>query len=235
MKTWYTALALSLLTFSAAHADIQTVQKNLKNNFPDIPVKSVTVSPVKDIYEVYMGGRIVYTNDEAKLFFVGNLIDLKAQKNITEQREQVLTSIDVNKLPLTQAIKHVKGKGERTLYIFSDPDCPYCQKLEKELTKIDNVTIYLFLYPISSLHPNAVNIANQIWCSKDQYQTWQNYLLNQKKPAKNVNCQSPVNQNIQLARSLEIDGTPSFFLKDGSRISGVRSSDQIEALLKATK
>lgn len=235
MKTWFTTLALSLLTFSVAHANIQTVQKNLKNNFPDIPVKSVTVSPVKDIYEVYMGGRIVYTNDEAKLFFVGNLIDLKAQKNITEQREQVLTSIDVKKLPLTQAIKHVKGKGERTLYIFSDPDCPYCQKLEKELTKIDNVTIYLFLYPISSLHPNAVNIANQIWCSKDQYQTWQNYLLNQKKPAKNVNCKSPVNQNIQLARSLEIDGTPSFFLKDGSRISGVRSSDQIEALLKATK
>ena len=86
MKTWLSILSLSLMTLTTAHADIQTVQQNLKNNFPDIKVKSVNNSPVKDIYEVYMGGRIVYTNEDAKYFFVGNLIDLKEQKNITEEQ-----------------------------------------------------------------------------------------------------------------------------------------------------
>lgn len=166
MKTWFTALSLSLFTMTMSHADIQTVEKNLKQNFPDIPVKSVKNSPVKDVYEVYMGGRIVYTTDEAKYFFVGNLIDLKEQKNLTEESIQVLSKIDVSKLPLDQAIKQVKGKGERVIYLFSDPDCPYCHKLEQELKKIDNVTIYLFLYPIATLHPNAVEISNKIWCSK---------------------------------------------------------------------
>lgn len=234
MKTWLTSLAL-LLTLSIAHADIQTVEKNLKNNFPDIAVQSVKTTQLKDIYEVYMGGRIVYTNDDATLFLVGHLIDLKAQKNLTEESEQILNSIDVKTLALDQAIKHVKGNGERTLYIFSDPDCPYCQKLEKELVKINNVTIYLFLYPIASLHPNAVNISKQIWCSKDPYQAWQNYVFNSTKPLQSTNCKTPVDQNIQLAHHLNISGTPSFFLKNGRRISGALSAEQIESLLKTTQ
>ena len=235
MKTWLSILSLSLMTLTTAHADIQTVQQNLKNNFPDIKVKSVNNSPVKDIYEVYMGGRIVYTNEDAKYFFVGNLIDLKEQKNITEERERVLTSIDVKSLPLNQAIKHVKGKGERVIYLFSDPDCPYCQSLEKELKNVDNLTIYLFLYPITKLHPNASTIANQVWCSKEQYQVWQNYVLNKIKPLNVKSCETPIEKNIQLAHTLAIDGTPTLFLQDGSRISGIRSTGEIELLLQAVK
>ncbi len=235
MKTRFAALALSLFTFTAAHADIQTLQQNLKKNYPDIPVKAVNPTAIKDIYEVYMGGRIVYTNDEAKLFFIGNLIDLKNQKNITEEREQVLNKIDISKLPLDKAIKHVKGDGSRTLYIFSDPDCPYCHRLEQELTKVDNVTIYLFLYPITSLHPNAEKISEQIWCSKDQYSAWENYILNKKMPAKVAKCDTPIQPLAKLGEALEIDGTPTFFLKDGSRISGAKSAADIEALFKNVK
>lgn len=232
MKTWFTALSLSLFTMTMSHADIQTVEKNLKQNFPDIPVKSVKNSPVKDVYEVYMGGRIVYTTDEAKYFFVGNLIDLKEQKNLTEESIQVLSKIDVSKLPLDQAIKQVKGKGERVIYLFSDPDCPYCHKLEQELKKIDNVTIYLFLYPIATLHPNAVEISNKIWCSKQPYQAWLDYTIDKKQPVASKNCTSPVTKIAALGKMLEVEGTPTFFLKDGTRISGVRSAEELEKILK---
>lgn len=235
MKIWFSSLALSFLTFSTAHADIKTLEQNLKNRYPEIEIKSVNTSPLKDIYEVYMGGRIVYTNEEGKYFFVGNLIDLKEQKNLTEEREQALTAIDVKTLPLNQAIKHIKGNGERVIYLFSDPDCPYCQHFEKELKQIDNITIYLFLYPIKSLHPNSENIAQQISCAKDQYQTWQDYLIDKKQPAKVKACSTPIDKNIALAQKIEVDGTPTFFLKDGSRISGARDAEEIERLLKAVK
>lgn len=233
MKQWLSLLAISMFMLSIAHADIATLKQNLKTQYPEIEIKSVATTPVKDIYEVYMGGRIVYTNEDAKYFFVGNLIDLKAQKNLTEERESALTAIDVKSLPLDQAIKHVKGKGERIIYLFSDPDCPYCQLLEKELKNIDNLTIYLFLYPIKSLHPNAEKISQQIWCSKDSYQVWQDYLINKKQPTAVKACNTPIEKNIALAKKLEIDGTPSFFLKNGTRISGVKGANEIEALLKS--
>ncbi|BAP35692.1 putative thiol--disulfide interchange protein [Acinetobacter guillouiae] len=235
MKIWLSLLTLGLFTFSSAHADIQTLQQNLKTKYPEIQVKSVQNSPIKDVYEVYMGGRIVYTNEEAKYFFVGNLIDLKEQKNLTEERMQTLKSIDVKSLPLKQAIKHVKGKGERVIYVFSDPDCPYCQNLEKELKNIDNLTVYLFLYPITRLHPNAESISQQIWCSKNQYQAWEDYLIDKKQPSANKSCTTPIEKNIALAKSLEVDGTPTFFLQDGTRISGAREAGEIELLLKAVK
>lgn len=232
MKTWFTALSLSFFALTTSHADIKTVEQNLKQNFPDIPVKSVKTSPVKDIYEVYMGGRIVYTTDEAKYFFVGNLIDLKQQKNLTEESMQTLSKVEVAKLPLDQAIKHVKGKGERVIYLFSDPDCPYCQKLEHEIQKIDNLTVYLFLYPIPSLHPNAVNISNQIWCSKKPYQAWLDYTLEKKQPTNSKTCSTPISKIAALGKQFDISGTPTLFLKDGTRISGIRSAEELEKVLK---
>ncbi|WP_335956252.1 DsbC family protein [Acinetobacter bereziniae] len=235
MKIWLSLLSLSIFSFTSAHADIKTLEQNLKTKYPEIEVKSVQNSPIKDVYEVYMGGRIVYTNEEAKYFFVGNLIDLKEQKNLTAEREQTLKSIDVKSLPLKQAIKHVKGKGERNIYVFSDPDCPYCQHLEKELKNVDNVTIYLFLYPITRLHPNAENVSQQIWCSKNPYQAWQDYTLDKKQPSSTKSCTTPVEKNIALAKTLNVDGTPTFFLQDGTRISGARDAGEIELLLKAVK
>ncbi|WP_151723563.1 DsbC family protein [Acinetobacter ursingii] len=235
MKFLFSALTLSLFSISLSHANIATVQQNLKKNFPDIPVQSVQTTPLKDIYEVYMGGQIVYTNDDANYFFIGNLIDNKNQKNLTEDSLQKLEKIDVSTLPLDQAIKHVKGNGQRVLYLFSDPDCPYCQRLEKQMASIDNVTIYLFLYPLKGLHPNAENMATKIWCAKDQYAAWENYLLNKKQPTKAASCQTPIQKNLELGKRLKISGTPTMFLKNGNRITGAMEADELNQLLDKTK
>lgn len=235
MKTWLSILALSMASFTVAHADLATLQKNLKTNFPELEISSVNTTQFKDIYEVFMGGRIVYTNDEAKYFFVGNLIDLPNQVNITEQRQQVLNSIDVSKLPLKQAIKKVKGNGQRVIYLFSDPDCPYCKKLDAELAKLDNITVYLFMNPIPSLHPNAEKISKQIWCSSNPYQAWTDYTLNAKDPTAKDSCNNPIEKNIELAKKLDVTGTPTFFLKDGRRVSGALPASELEMLLKDVK
>ncbi|MHA3051005.1 DsbC family protein [Acinetobacter sp. ANC 4640] len=235
MKKLLTALGLSLMTIGIAHADIATLKANLQKNYPDITPQSIQPTPIKDIYEVYMDGEIVYTNDEARYFFIGNLVDLKNQVSLTEQRQQELTKIDVKTLPLNQAIKHVKGNGKRVLYIFSDPDCPYCHALEEELKQVDNVTVYLFLYPLTNLHPNAEAMAQKIWCSKDKYSAWENYVLDRKEPSDKASCTAPIQKNLELGQKLRIDGTPTFFLKDGQRISGARSANDINKLLDSVQ
>jgi len=210
MKKLIAALGLSLMTMGLAHADIATLKANLQKNYPDITPQSIQPTPIKDIYEVYMDGEVVYTNDEARYFFIGNLVDLKNKVSLTEQRLQELNKIDVKTLPLNQAIKHVKGNGKRVMYVFSDPDCPYCHALEEELKKVDNVTVYLFLYPLKNLHPNAEAMAQKIWCSKDKYSAWENYVLDRKQPTGKEGCATPVQKNLELGEKLHIDGTPTF-------------------------
>ncbi|MEB3767969.1 DsbC family protein [Acinetobacter sp. MD2] len=231
LKACLSALSFSLCSISLAHADTNTVTQNIKKNFPDIQVQSVNNTPIPNIYEVYMDGEIVYTNDDARYFFLGNLVDLKNKTNLTAERQQELSKIDVKTLPLQQAIKQVKGNGKRVIYLFSDPDCPYCHELEKELQQVDNVTIYLFLFPLTSLHPNAQNIATQVWCSKKPYQAWENYVLHGKQPNASTTCTTPIQKNLNLGKQLQIDSTPTFFLQNGHRISGARSVSEINQLL----
>ena len=232
MQKLFSTLALGLLASTFSYANQNTLEKNLKANYPEIPMQVIGETPIKKIYTVQVGDGLVYTDENARYFFVGNLVDFKNKENLTAKQEQELNKIDVSKLPLDQAIKHVKGNGERIMYVFSDPDCPYCKKLEQAMTSIDNVTIYLFLYPVRNLHPNAETAAQQIWCSSNRYEAWEDYMINAQSPDSSNHCENPIEKNIQLGRTLKVAGTPTIFLKDGQRITGGRDADEIEALLK---
>lgn len=233
IKTLLSALTLSLIGLQTVHADSKTLEQNFKKNYPEIAVKSVSPSPLPGIYEVYAAGKIIYTDETAKYLFFGNLLDVQNKKNLTEDRLAELSKIDIKQLPLDQAIKYVKGKGERTLYVFSDPDCTYCQKLEQHMTSVDNVTVYLFLFPLKKLHPQAEAVANKIWCSKNQYEAWEDYMLHRKAPKSAAQCETPIQKNLALGQKLQIDGTPTLFLQNGMRLSGSpQNAEQIEQLLQ---
>lgn len=242
LKSFGLGLTLSLSIAHAASIDQNQppnlspnemlLAQNLKTKYPTLGAKVVGTSPVTGVYEVIVDDTLLYSDQSGKYFFVGNLIDFKKKENLTAMREQQLNKVDVSSLLLAQAIKHVKGKGERILYVFSDPDCPYCQQLEKELSAVDNVTIYTFLYPLKHLHPQAETVSKQIWCSNQPDKAWQDYMLLKRKPTANTSCKNPIAQNLALGQTLKIRGTPTIFLQNGERLAGATKSDAIEAALQ---
>ncbi len=235
MKKLLSTLSLSLCMIGLSHADQNSLEAKLKEQYSQFSPSVIGESPIKGIYEVMLGSEFIYTDENARYFFIGNLVEPVTGKNLTEERKKELSTIDIAKLPLDQAIKHVKGKGERKIYIFSDPDCPYCKKLEQSLADLDNVTIYIFMYPLTSLHPNAATVAKQIWCSKDRYKAWQNYMVENKKPTASVDCKNPIDKNIALGNTLRVSGTPTSFLQNGERLTGALDLNSIEkALQQAT-
>lgn len=235
MKLWLSAVAIGLMTFNSAYADQKILESNLKKQFPGLPAKILGTTPIPTIYEIQVGDNIVYTDENARYFFVGSLVDFKNKENLTANTEKQLHKIDVSALPLDQAIKYVKGNGERVLYVFSDPDCPYCKKLEENMTSIDNVTVYLFLYPLKNLHPNAETIAKQIWCSSNRYEAWEDYMILKEAPSASPNCSNPIAKNIALGNTLNISGTPTLFLADGTRIAGTPTTEQLKSILDTIK
>jgi len=139
--------------------------------------------------------------------------------------------IDVKALPLAQAIKTVQGNGRRTVYIVTDPDCRYCRDLEGKLSQIKNVTIYRFEYPITQLHPNAANIAKQIWCAPDRAGAWDAYAKHRSVPGNLGICANPIEANIELAARLGIQGTPALISGDGRLQAGTMSLDALEQFI----
>jgi thiol:disulfide interchange protein DsbC len=212
---------------------VESVKKALATRLPKAEVSSVRTTPVKGLYEVVVQGRkILYVDAKVNYLLDGDLVDLNARKSLTEARIEELSRVDAAKLPVQQAIKLVKGNGARVLHVFSDPDCPYCKKLEASLKDINNVTIYTYILPLEDLHPDARRKAGLVWCASNPAEAWQAFMLNNTLPDNDGKCaNNPVDANLALAQSLNIHGTPALIFGNGRLVPGAIDSTQIETLL----
>ncbi|HTV95684.1 MAG TPA: DsbC family protein [Steroidobacteraceae bacterium] len=205
--------------------------KKLAKALPEYTIQAISPSGVQGVLEVQMdGNRIIYSDSSGKHLFNGHLFDLDTHEDLTERRIESLTRIDVKQLPLSDAFDVVRGNGRRQLYLFEDPDCPYCKKLEEELPKVNDVTLHVFLYPLTSIHPHAYEHALGVWCSSDRQKAWSDKMLKGIDPPA-AKCANPVDRNLALGEKLKIDGTPTIVFADGRVRAGLVSADELEHLL----
>jgi thiol:disulfide interchange protein DsbC len=204
------------------------IKRTLENRMGGVKVEAVAKTPYLGLYEVRMDNEILYTDEKMNYIFSGNIIDAKTMQNITEKRLRDLTAIQWENLPLDAAVKTVRGNGKRTLAIFSDPNCPYCKRFEKDLAKVDDVTIYTFLYPILSQDSHEKSKA--VWCSADKSKAWSELMLNGTVPTA-ARCDTPIENNLALGRKYRVNGTPTLVFANGERVPGAIPAEQIEKLL----
>lgn len=235
LKLW-AGIATLVLSISAAQANEALIRKVLGEKFPEAKIASIQKTPYSGLYEIYMDGQLVYADANAQYIFLGDVLDVKNRTNLTQARLSALNVVPLNQLPLNNALKLVKGKGERKLVVFSDADCPYCRKFEEELKKVDNITVYTFLLPIEGLHPKAAQISRQVWCAPDKNKAWDEYMSSGKVPGNDGKCDNPISENIKLGGKLGINGTPTIILPNGQRIPGMVPAAKLEeALARAAK
>lgn len=226
------AIAVLLMAFSVKANDVTAeIKSRLQTLYPATEFTRVQSSRIKGVFEVVMGKNIAYTDSDGRYLIFGHLFDMSQQRDLTAELMESLNRIDIKTLPIVDAIKTVHGNGERSLFVFSDPDCPYCRKLEEELSNLDDVTIYTFLYPINELHPEATHKSRLVWCADDRATAWADLMINRQLPQSADDCQNPIDQNVALARRLGIDATPTMILGDGSMVQGAILVSEIEALL----
>jgi len=204
------------------------IKRTLEGRLGGAKIESVAKTPYLGLYEVRVDSEILYTDEKMNYIFSGNIIDAKSMQNLTEKRLRELSAIKWDNLPLDSAVKTVRGNGKRLLAVFSDPNCPYCKRFEKDLAKVDDITIYTFLYPI--LSQDSHDKAKAVWCSADKSKAWSELMLNAAVPAA-ARCDTPIEKNLELGRKYRITGTPTLVFASGERVPGAISAEQIEKLL----
>ena len=227
-------LPLPATAQTAAAPTANSIAERLQSLYPATRFGAVNTTPWPGVFEVVMGANLAYVDESGQYFLFGHLFDMKAQRDLTAERKDAQMRVDFAALPLTDAVKDVRGNGARTLAIFSDPDCPYCLKLETEIKNLTDVTIYTFLMPIASLHPGARSKAVAVWCSRDRVAAWHALMLRDMQPddaSPARECPHPVDRNIALGERLGINGTPTLVAGDGRILPGAASRAQIEAWL----
>jgi len=181
------------------------IHEHLHAIFPNTVVQSVKPSPMIGMYDTNM--------------------------DLTSQRLADIKRISFTNLPLKDAIAS-GDKNAKKLAVFTDPECPYCKKLEHMLRHLHGIRVYSFLMPLVQLHPDSKRKAQNIWCAKNQHQALINTMVN-NQIMPDINCNNPIDRNIKLAESLGIMGTPTLISESGKVMNGMPRSEQ--ALLEWLK
>jgi len=237
MRILKTIAVLGLLASSlgSVFAQEAAIRKNLAERMPAFAkIDEISKTPINGLYEVRINDSdIFYTDAEGNFLIQGHLFDVRAKRNLTEERVEKLSAIDFSALPIKDAFTIVRGSGKRKLAVFEDPNCGYCKRFERDLQKVNDVTVYMFLFPI--LSPDSTDKAKNVWCAKDRGKAWLDMMVRDQTVAKASCDASVLERNLALGRKHKITGTPTLFFEDGSRVPGAIDAQQVEQLLVAAK
>jgi len=222
-------LFLTLSIPSLATPVEDEMAQRLAANYPATKFTSVKESPVAGIFEVVMGKNIAYVESSGKYFLFGHLFDMANSKDLTAERIEEVSKIDVSSLPLADAITVTQGTGAREFIVFADPECSFCSRLEKDLAGLKNIKIHTFVVPM--LSNKSKEQAISIWCSKDKSQAWLDKMRN-GKPVAGATCDNPMERNRALANKLRVNGTPSIIAMDGRMRAGYMEPNDLLAWLE---
>ena len=230
------ALVLALAGGGAARAQEAQIKRTVESRY-GVKVESVTRTPYSGLYEVVISGderSIIYTDDKAGFLITGQIVDVKTRRNITQERIDKLAMIKFDELPLDIAIKQVRGNGKRVLAMFSDPYCGFCKQLDQQLMKLDDITIYTFMYPILRKEESP-EMSARIWCAPDRAKAYIDLMVHNRQPSRVAGCVAPLDKWMALGEKLNLRATPVSYLANGTRIVGARFEELQQALNESGK
>ncbi len=235
--SWMQAIALlaMLLPWPAHAADIGKAEQQIRHQITDLKIDAVRPSPIEGLYEVQSGHNIFYSNAKGTLLIAGgHIFDTRTHEDLTGDRLEQINRIDWSVLPLDKAIVSGDPKGMEVA-IFTDPDCPFCRRLEDELQHMQGIKVYTFLYPLARIHPKARVHAEAIWCAKHRHQELLDVMLHNADPPAGHCDTKGLDEIRALGEKLGIHGTPTIIARDGRMFAGLKSPKALKAWLSKGK
>ncbi len=243
-KGLFGALLLVFLSFSLSLAadcpSLETVQKGLRHTFPrakSLQIKEIRPASAPGYCEVVVSTgakrqNIVYVSHNGRFLFLGQLFDLQTGRNLTRARLSELNRLSPAELKkLEEVVAFTAGQGPKTLYLVTDPDCPFCKRMEKvldSLLKEGQITVKVILYPLERLHPQAKKKCIAIICD---HKGWSGLLEGYVSENQCPEGEKKVSAAQKLLPQLGVRGTPAIILPDGRLLPGAKSRQQLEMIL----
>ena len=219
------------------------IESQLKKLDANIPIESVTKSPMPGVYKVMIkGGFVLYSSENGQYFFKGDMLEVRGKElvNLTEeiksqQNAKLLKSLKQEDM----VIFSPKGETKGVVYAFTDVDCGYCRKLHQEVDQLNKLGIELryLAFPRGGQQSPVHGKMTDAWCSVDRKQA-----LTDLKTGKSISveikgdkavCSAVINDHYNLGVQMGINGTPAMVLENGQVIPGYRPAADVARIIES--
>lgn len=214
------ALSLALVTPANASAPSPAIQEAIRNVNPVAKIDSVRATPVPGLMEVRSEGAVVYVTSDGRHLFAGELYDVRSRKNLTDIARQEVRADILGALDRKSHIRFGAADAKHTILVFTDPSCPYCARLHKDVPELNRlgIAVEYLAYPRAGIQSEPGALLNGAWCAADQRQALDAAFAGTGEPGKG--CSQILRRHVEAARLLEVEGTPTIFTLDGRQLGG---------------
>ena len=224
--------ALAAFAQAAEKPEDATARAALQQLVPQIKIDTVEAAPLPGYRQAIVGSQVVYVSDDGKYMLQGTLYDVQNKRDLTSSRLAVDHKRKVDAVPESKRVVFAPPKPKYKVTVFTDLDCGYCRKLHSQIADYNKLGIevdYLF-FPRSGLNSPSYDKAVSVWCAKDR-----NAAFTAAKAGKTptpAKCDNPVAEEYKLGAQVGVDGTPTIFAPDGTKIGGYLSPAEMQAKLE---
>ncbi|MGB5325654.1 MAG: DsbC family protein [Pseudomonadales bacterium] len=196
----------------------------LKKVRPDFTFNDVAPTAADGIYRVSIDrGPTIYLTEDGKHFFVGEFYSV-SDDELVDEGERYLEgdrATSLGKLEIGDMIVFGPKKPKAHIFVFTDVDCYYCQKLHREVGELNGmgVEVRYLAYPRAGVNSPVHKKLASAWCAEDP-----NDALTRLKAGESIpdnECEkNPIAAQFHLGNRLGVTGTPAIFSASGEQLGG---------------
>ena len=218
-------------TYASANCNVDAINRVVSRSLPGIKFESARAAPIPGLCEAMIDTEVFYVSESGEYLLVGNLVEVKGGRNLTEQRRADAVKTIIDGLDEKLMINIVPTRVRRTITVFTDVDCPYCAKLHSEIPQLTKkgVKVRYLLYPRNGLRTPTYKKSVSVWCASDRIKAIT--IAKAGGKLKELTCANPVADHYRLGQRLKVTGTPTLILDDGTRIGGYVPAPRLLTML----
>jgi thiol:disulfide interchange protein DsbC len=226
----------SMVWASDHNMAINNIKQSLKHIIPNSKTAQIKETPIKGLYQVIIDSQLVYMSSNGRYLMSGKLLDLKTRVNLTEKAKVIVIKKALASLsPKSMIVYPAKGHQKHSITVFSDIDCPYCEKFHREVPALNKagIEVRYMAYPRAGIGSSSYDKAVSVWCSANPQKALNKAMLTGKVDSKT--CVNPVKSDFELGAKFNVTGTPTIIFDSGDVLPGYVPAKQLIAAIKSSE
>lgn len=211
-----------------ALADDSAIREALQTLLPDAGIDSIAETPLPGIYEVSLGGQVVYVSGDGNYLLQGSMYDVRNKVDLTERKRNVARKAALAQVPRDKRIIFEPEEVKHRITVFTDIDCGYCRRLHQEMADYNarGIAVEYLFFPRAGLGSESFQKAVNVWCAPDR-----KVAMTRAKAGETLEkreCETPIAENYAFVPRIGLDGaTPTMVAEDGTVLPGYLPADAL--------